>query len=731
MRQTSNSTFGKYWNRVSSGVLAIVSSSSLCLLLAGCAATNSSNSGAGAASNNNGTLTPSSSLVNFGNVPTGTTDSQIITITNLGIANTEITQLDTTGAGFSVNTTNMPIRLTSGESTSITVMFCAAGSGTVAGSLTVQSDAENVPVTIALNANSTASSVPPAAVAVSQDGNNQLNFQWTNIAGVSSYQLLVDDSPYFRTPILSQTVSDVALGVDAFQSGFAPGVTYYVQVMPGGMQTTFRLKVPTWSDSSLTYSYARASWETSGHLWMTEYSGIEWNTTSNGWVVDPEWPDVNTLVAQDAYSIEYAARGALNIAAVKSDLTLLDELAAFYVAYENRFTTLGAMRALTQYDSTLLTNGPDSTKTLLWVYSSGSSTYVSECDLCNSQFYNSAARLLRIISTLPVANRTQSMQAFADWYAPVITEDHLLRLSWRAVGSEMQRIQASPGSVSDEDLWLAAEAAEMLGAHANDPNLVPLTSSEISQLQQVVETTVQALQNNNRNYYPNTQNFQKQTVGSVSYFQGQFTAPGNVDPDYLYSGYTGQKFPTSQDAAVNTNASWDISHFHRVPIFLRALYDNKKATGLDFPSSQEIQWVTNQLMYQNFQGNFAAPLFNNYFDGSNGWYRVGYHGQNFGYPPAQYCDDSANASAGADSLPCLISGAVQGWGSVAFLNPDLTQLEHSLSSLALSTDPAQIAFRDRYYYYAAQNYAVADASANPQYPILLFFVLSGAAENLQ
>jgi hypothetical protein len=339
--------------------------------------------------------------------------------------------------------------------------------------------------------------------------------------------------------------------------------------------------------------------------------------------------------------------------------------------------------------------------------------------------------LLRIISTLPLSQRTPSMQAFATWYAPAITQDHLLRFFWRPSGSVMQRVQASPRNIGDNELWLAAAAAEVLGANANDPTVVPLANMQSSQLQQAVKTIVQALQNNNRTYYPGTQNFQKQVVGSVSYFNGQFTAPNNTDPDYRYSGYTGQAFPTARDAVVNVNASWDISHFYRVPVFLRALYDNKKATGLDFPSSDEIRLVTNQLLYQNFQGNLALPLFNNYFDGSNGWYRVGYHGQNFGYPPAQYCNDSAGVTVGGYTLPCLIPGAVQGWGLVAFLNADLVELEHSLASLAWSTDPAQIAFRDRYYNYAAQSYSVVDANGSPQYPILLFFVVSGIPEKLQ
>jgi hypothetical protein len=568
-------------------------------------------------------------------------------------------------------------------------------------------------------------------VKASLAANNGVDITWSKVLGVNSYQVLVDDTPYFRTPILSQPVSGNTLSVDAFQSGFALGVTYYVQVMPTGMQTTFRLDVTPWSDAFLTYSYARSEWESSGRLWLTEFSGITWDNTAGAWHANSSWPDANTLVAQDAYDTEGVAWGALNMGAVKTDVPLLDELAAFYVAYENRFTTVGALRAMTQYDTSLLEVDSDSAKALIWVWPSGNITYVRECDLCNSQFYYPVARLLRIISTLPLSKRTPSMQAFAAWYAPVITQDHLLRLFWRPTASVMQHVQASPGSVTDEDLWMAAAAAEVLGANANDPVLVPLASPQSSQLHQAVNAIVQALQNNSKTYYAGTQNFQKQVVGSVSYFNGQFTAPSNTDPDYMYSGYTGQAFPSAQNAAVNVNASWDISHFYRMPVFLRALYDNKKATALDFPSSDDIRLVTNHLLYQNFQGNFTLPLFNNYFDGSNGWYRVGYHGPNFGYPPAQYCDSSAGVTAGGYTLPCLIPGAVQGWGSIAFLNSDLVELEHSLASLAWSSDPAQIAFRDRYYYYAAQSYSAVDAKGNLQSPILLFFVLSGSPDKLQ
>jgi hypothetical protein len=568
---------------------------------------------------------------------------------------------------------------------------------------------------------------PPAqTVTVSQDTSNQVSIQWSSVPRAGSYQVLVDDAPNFMTPMISQTVSQTSLNLNIFDAGFAPGVTYYVRITPSGSQTTFRLNVQPWTESYLSYSYARASWNSTGRAWMSAHSGIDWNDATQSWVLNSSWSDASTNVAQDAYYTEYVARGAVNMGSVRNDLALLDELAAFYVAYEGRFTTVGAMRAMTQYDTSMLIySGPDSTKTLIWVWLDGSTTYVRECALCNSQFYHPLARLLRIITTLPPSERTQAMQDFASWYAPVVTHDHLLRLLWGNNGAIINEIQHTPNYISDRDLWLIAGSAEILGANANDPNLVPLTPDEKSQLQNAVQIAVQALQTDYRTYYPATHNFQGTVVGSVSYFNGEYASSFS---DYAYSGYTGKTFPQASDARIQPDASWDISHSYRVPVFLRSLYDNRKATGISFPSADEIQLVTSQLMYKNFQGNLALPLFNNYFDGSNGWFEVGYHGSYFAYPPAQYCDNSAHV--GIYSEPCLTPGAVQGWGLIGFISWDLMELQHSLATLAWSQDVTKVTFRNRYYDYEKQ-YSARNSQGQTQYPLLLFFVLSDIPEKLQ
>src|SRR6202521_4259166 len=227
-------------------------------------------------------------------------------------------------------------------------------------------------------------------------------------------------------------------------SGLATGVNYYVNVVAGNgqsaAQTSFRLSEQTWAEPELSYVYAHAAWESSGRAWMAAFSGVAWDASSRAWKLVEPWQGEYTYVAQDAYVSAYAALGAVNMAAVRRDLALLDEMAEFYVVYENRFTTLGAMKAMTQYDTSSL-SGPDFTKTLIWVTKIGTTDYVLECDLCNAQFYNPVARLIRIITTLHASEVTPAMQSFLRWYAPVLANDHLLRLFYRNNAAELNNIK--------------------------------------------------------------------------------------------------------------------------------------------------------------------------------------------------------------------------------------------------------------------------------------------------
>src|SRR5438094_341084 len=72
-----------------------------------------------------------------------------------------------------------------------------------------------------------------ATVTVSQPAPVQLGITWSSMPGISSYQLLVDDTPAFLHPLFSKIVSQTSwFARDAYDFGFVPGVTYYVRVQP-------------------------------------------------------------------------------------------------------------------------------------------------------------------------------------------------------------------------------------------------------------------------------------------------------------------------------------------------------------------------------------------------------------------------------------------------------------------------------------------------------------------
>jgi len=546
-------------------------------------------------------------------------------------------------------------------------------------------------------------------------------------------RLVIDDSPTFRHPIIAQTLKQADPTFDSWELGLSPGTLYYVQLQPSGAQASFVLSVPKWTEPYLTYAYAKQAWQTAGRMWVSQYSGATWSESQQNWLLNTRWPDASNMAAQDAYFLEYPLRSAINMGLVQQDIGLLDEIAKFFVAYEPRFTTLGALRKLKTSGlntAELTGEGPDSIRTLPWIMSNqGSPDLVETCYLCTAQFLHPAARLLRIISTLPAKKRTPSMTAFAAWYGPLLVEDHLMNILYNAPyenrtarwNALCARIPQS--GMSDLDLWLLAATAEIVGANGNDPAIVHLTLDEQSKLQQAIETGTKLLQLE-RTVDQSTRNFEGSRVGSTSYFNGDDVKLS----DYAFSAYTGESFPVAADASVNVDASWDTSHVYRLPVALRSLLDNRKVSHLTFPGWMDVQLLANQFAYRVFQGDFGKPLFHTYFDGGNGWYRVGYHGSNFGYPPAEYCNSPVYRHIYVTY--CVQAGAIQGWGMISFWSPDLLTIQHALLALAASQDPEAIAFREQYYQYE-KPYSFVDDEGRPQYPTFLLWILSGVAERLQ
>lgn len=96
-------------------------------------------------------LSASPASMDFGNVTTGTSTTQSVTISNTGNSSVSISQLSASGTGYATNAVALPLSLAAGQSTSFSVTFAPASTGSLVGSVTVVSNAANSPLVIALS----------------------------------------------------------------------------------------------------------------------------------------------------------------------------------------------------------------------------------------------------------------------------------------------------------------------------------------------------------------------------------------------------------------------------------------------------------------------------------------------------------------------------------------------------------------------------------------------------
>jgi hypothetical protein len=575
-------------------------------------------------------------------------------------------------------------------------------------------------------------------------------------AGGGATTVQIDSGPNFANPIITVPIVGGNATISTLASGLVPGNNYYFRSLPSVATVRQLISPGKLNITTLGSNYLRNAWISTGTSLLHEYGGLSYvpasgpNDPSPRWTVDNTWNA--PLVSENAYFTQMPATLAIEQAVVLNDLATLDDLAQFYNLYRTvRMTTFGYWRHQAPGSpdvSTLI--GPDSTQTTVDIQT-GTTTKIWECPLCNEQFFHPVARLIRAIAGLNPSDRTTAMDQFVQNFLPIVVTDQLLRNEYGIQPYNIPDSQSpEPGltdqptlvalwnykattttppldpsyhAMTDNDLWLIGGTAEILGANSTDPTLAPIDSNSLSQLLQAMQKGVSLLNNGSNqqaNYHPahlhaSTVNFSGQTVGSVSYFDGDWV---NLS-DNAFAGYTQSTFPGAGSGiptAKVPTVSWDISHYSRVPIMFRSLYDNRKAfsTLTGFPQPSDIQLAVNQLLYvvlqpKSTQGSPSNPgafslMFDNFMDGSNGWFRVGYNSApQMGYGPAQLC----NAHATDHPLCLENSGFLGTWGLLAnFQAPssstaqsDLTAVVQSALALGQATDSASLAFKDRYYFY--------------------------------
>lgn len=102
----------------------------------------------------------------FGNVPVGSSQSLIVSLSNPGTGAVTISQATLTGSGFTMSGLSTPLTLAPSQSSSFTVNFVPAAAGTANGSISLVSNAANSPLAIGLSGAGTQPqiSIVPGAV---------------------------------------------------------------------------------------------------------------------------------------------------------------------------------------------------------------------------------------------------------------------------------------------------------------------------------------------------------------------------------------------------------------------------------------------------------------------------------------------------------------------------------------------------------------------------------------
>jgi len=180
-----------------------------------------------------GQLTPTPSSIDFGDVIIGATSSRTVSLSNSGTASLTISQANVTGSGFSISGLTLPRTLTPGQSTSFTVTFAPAATGSVTGTVSLISDATNSPTAVALAGNG----IPATS--------HSVDLQWDastspSIAGYNVYRASQAGGPYVKLN------ASLILLISFTDSTVQGGQTYYyvaTAVDTGGAESIFSNEV--------------------------------------------------------------------------------------------------------------------------------------------------------------------------------------------------------------------------------------------------------------------------------------------------------------------------------------------------------------------------------------------------------------------------------------------------------------------------------------------------------
>lgn len=403
---------------------------------------------------------------------------------------------------------------------------------------------------------------------------------------------------------------------------------------------------------------------------------------------------------QMLYAIQAETNNLLKYAGYCQKYALLDELSRLY---------LGSLDTLTETDQYLFAYYPNSPKLSVHPLDRKYRMWVNkqkptgmEDILSSSQFLYLLSDVVSIIVGIKKEERSAIMKEALSKFIPLLSEHYKrwvlnspgpfqvhgwgCRFDGKPVPTGMNHFELltkkldrrlgngeSPAycnAVTDFDILIIAGVANILVAYNKEKDLVRITPEEYKKLLVYVKTGAKLLE---RGFsYTQLRNFDGKSVAAAVFEPGLW----DRHPDHEVAGYSGQDYPRFSSAErlryQGKGAGWDSGHGSRFVHVLETLLRSRDVLGLDFPTRVPLEKMANQLVYGAFNGDFKKPLFTNFMDGTNGWYRAGYSGRaGFGYGPW-------------DMSLAVLKG---GYGFWSVYNKDVQKIFVALAEMVKSNDP--------------------------------------------
>jgi Abnormal spindle-like microcephaly-assoc'd, ASPM-SPD-2-Hydin/Protein of unknown function (DUF1573) len=190
--------------------------------LAGCAAYTTAN----IPSTGSRSLSSSPTNINFGSVSVGGSATQSVTFTNGGTASVTVSQASISGTAFTIAKGTSLSSIAAGQSATLGIQFAPSSSGNLTGSLTITSDANNSPTTVAL------SGTGATATAQLTASPSSLSFGNVNVGASSSLGITLTNSGNSSVTIASVNASGAGYSTSgvAANTTLTPGQTATLNV---------------------------------------------------------------------------------------------------------------------------------------------------------------------------------------------------------------------------------------------------------------------------------------------------------------------------------------------------------------------------------------------------------------------------------------------------------------------------------------------------------------------